>query len=131
MLQPPVPAQPIAPPIANIPPQPSRPPLPPQPLYGAPMVITQQPTVNSFATPPPLSPAPPLAQVHVPVAQAPAWVVTPDEKIKYDALFAKTDADRDGFVSGHEIKDVFLQSGVSQKVLAHIWWVDCHLRMTK
>lgn len=30
--------------------------------------------------------------------------------------------DMDGFVSGSEIKDVFLQSGLPQGVLAHIWW---------
>jgi hypothetical protein len=27
-------------------------------------------------------------------------------------------------VSGLEIKDVFLRSGVPQAVLAHIWWVS-------
>jgi epidermal growth factor receptor substrate 15 len=49
------------------------------------------------------------------------WVVTPDEKAKSDALFIKSDIDKDGFVSGQEIKNVFLQSGVPQHVLAHIW----------
>lgn len=49
------------------------------------------------------------------------WVVTPDEKAKSDMLFIKSDVDKDGFVSGQEIKDVFLQSGVPQPVLAHIW----------
>ncbi|KAL3286824.1 hypothetical protein HHI36_001314 [Cryptolaemus montrouzieri] len=49
------------------------------------------------------------------------WVVSNDEKIKSDALFIKSDIDKDGFVSGQEIKDVFLQSGVPQPVLAHIW----------
>ncbi|KAJ8911718.1 hypothetical protein NQ315_013180 [Exocentrus adspersus] len=50
-----------------------------------------------------------------------SWVVTTDEKAKSDALFIKSDIDKDGFVSGQEIKDVFLQSGVPQPVLAHIW----------
>lgn len=50
-----------------------------------------------------------------------AWVVSADEKAKSDALFLKSDIDKDGFVSGQEIKDVFLQSGVPQPVLAHIW----------
>lgn len=49
-------------------------------------------------------------------------MVTPDEKSKSDALFIKSDVDKDGFVSGQEIKDVFLQSGVPQPVLAHIWY---------
>jgi epidermal growth factor receptor substrate 15 len=29
--------------------------------------------------------------------------------------------DRDGYVSGLEIKDVFLQSRLPQPILAHIW----------
>lgn len=49
------------------------------------------------------------------------WVVSADEKNKSDALFLKSDVDKDGFVSGQEIKDVFLQSRVPQPVLAHIW----------
>lgn len=52
-----------------------------------------------------------------------SWVVTTEEKAKSDALFIKSDIDKDGFVSGQEIKDVFLQSGVIQPVLAHIWYV--------
>ncbi|XP_069682063.1 epidermal growth factor receptor substrate 15-like 1 isoform X5 [Periplaneta americana] len=49
------------------------------------------------------------------------WVVAAEEKAKYDILFQQTDIDKDGFVSGLEIKDVFLRSGVPQTVLAHIW----------
>lgn len=56
-----------------------------------------------------------------PVQPIVSWIVTPDEKAKSDALFVKSDIDKDGFVSGLEIKDVFLQSGVPQHVLAHIW----------
>lgn len=65
---------------------------------------------------------PVLAASVLPSAKPPQpWVVTPDEKAKSDALFLKSDVDKDGFVSGQEIKDVFLQSGVPQPVLAHIW----------
>lgn len=56
-----------------------------------------------------------------PVTQIIPWVVSSDEKAKSDSLFIKSDVDKDGFVSGQEIKDVFLQSGVPQAVLAHIW----------
>lgn len=56
-----------------------------------------------------------------PVQPSLSWVVTADEKSKSDALFIKSDIDRDGFVSGQEIKDVFLRSGVPQHILAHIW----------
>lgn len=51
----------------------------------------------------------------------PSWVVGAEEKAKYDVMFTQADVDRDGFVSGLEIKDVFLKSGVPQPVLAHIW----------
>ena len=49
------------------------------------------------------------------------WIVTAEDKTKYDVLFHQTDIDKDGYVSGLEIKDVFLRSGVPQAVLAHIW----------
>lgn len=49
------------------------------------------------------------------------WVVTTIEKLKYDEIFERSDIDRDGLVSGGEIRDVFLQSGIPQNCLAHIW----------
>lgn len=49
------------------------------------------------------------------------WVVTPADRIRYDAIFASSDADRDGLVSGPEIKDVFMKSGIPQMCLAQIW----------
>lgn len=51
----------------------------------------------------------------------PAWVVTPAEKLNYDQMFRKADLDMDGFVSGQEIRDIFLQSGLQNQILAHIW----------
>ncbi|CAL9696444.1 unnamed protein product [Knipowitschia caucasica] len=53
--------------------------------------------------------------------QAVNWVVPVSERGRYDDIFLKTDADMDGFVSGLEVKDIFMQSGLSQNVLAHIW----------
>lgn len=49
------------------------------------------------------------------------WVVSPDDKLKFDNLFILADVDKDGYVSGNEIKDVFLRSGVPQPILASIW----------
>ncbi|XP_012215590.1 epidermal growth factor receptor substrate 15-like 1 isoform X2 [Linepithema humile] len=49
------------------------------------------------------------------------WVVSADDQIAAEKLFLQADLDRDGFVSGVEIKDVFLQSGLPHHVLAHIW----------
>ena len=39
-------------------------------------------------------------------------------------MFRKADLDMDGFVSGQEIRDIFLQSGLQNNVLAHIWYVQ-------
>ena len=49
------------------------------------------------------------------------WVVSPAEKAKFDDMFKNADNDKDGFVNGIEIKDIFLQSGLPQNVLANIW----------
>ncbi|TSK53759.1 Epidermal growth factor receptor substrate 15-like 1 [Bagarius yarrelli] len=49
------------------------------------------------------------------------WVVPVADRGRYDDIFLKTDADLDGFVSGHEVKEIFMQSGLPQNLLAHIW----------
>ncbi|XP_061456598.1 epidermal growth factor receptor substrate 15-like 1 isoform X2 [Rhineura floridana] len=49
------------------------------------------------------------------------WVVPLTDKARYDEIFLKTDLDLDGFVSGLEVKDIFIHSGLSQSILAHIW----------
>lgn len=52
---------------------------------------------------------------------APKWIVTLEDQAAADKLFLQADMDMDGFVSGSEIKDVFLQSRLPQSVLADIW----------
>uniref|UniRef100_A0A4W6G311 Epidermal growth factor receptor pathway substrate 15 n=1 Tax=Lates calcarifer TaxID=8187 RepID=A0A4W6G311_LATCA len=49
------------------------------------------------------------------------WVVSPADKAKYDELFNKTDSDLDGLVSGPEVRDIFLKTGLSSATLARIW----------
>lgn len=51
------------------------------------------------------------------------WVVNPVDKMKFDQMFKIADTDMDGFVSGDEIRSIFLQSGLPNTTLAHIWWV--------
>ncbi|XP_050510062.1 epidermal growth factor receptor substrate 15-like 1 isoform X2 [Diabrotica virgifera virgifera] len=89
-----------------------------------------KPDLPPSIIPPSISPVPPKVLPPTvptvppsikPTQQIMPWVVSKDEKEISDALFIKSDVDKDGFVSGHEIKDVFLQSGVPQPVLAHIW----------
>jgi epidermal growth factor receptor substrate 15 len=53
--------------------------------------------------------------------EAVPWVVNSGERLRYNVLFKQTDSDHDGFVSGVEIKNVFLQTGLPQNILAHIW----------
>lgn len=49
------------------------------------------------------------------------WVVSAAEKAKYDELFSKTDGDMDGLVSGPEVRDIFLKTGLPSATLARIW----------
>uniref|UniRef100_A0A9J8BL61 Epidermal growth factor receptor pathway substrate 15-like 1a n=2 Tax=Cyprinus carpio TaxID=7962 RepID=A0A9J8BL61_CYPCA len=49
------------------------------------------------------------------------WVVPVADRGRYDDIFLKTDTDLDGFLSGQEVKEIFMQSGLSQNLLAHIW----------
>ncbi|XP_048831995.1 epidermal growth factor receptor substrate 15-like 1 isoform X2 [Brienomyrus brachyistius] len=49
------------------------------------------------------------------------WVVPAADRGRYDEIFLKTDADMDGYVSGQEVKDIFMHSGLPQNMLAHIW----------
>uniref|UniRef100_K1PN15 Epidermal growth factor receptor substrate 15-like 1 n=1 Tax=Magallana gigas TaxID=29159 RepID=K1PN15_MAGGI len=54
-------------------------------------------------------------------AMAIQWVVNPVDKMKFDQMFKTADTDMDGFVSGDEIRSIFLQSGLPNTTLAHIW----------
>ncbi|XP_076582097.1 epidermal growth factor receptor substrate 15 isoform X2 [Chaetodon auriga] len=65
--------------------------------------------------PPKPAPAP------VPTPAAVPWVVSPADKAKYDELFNKTDGDMDGLVSGPEVRDIFLKTGLPSATLARIW----------
>ncbi|XP_064349662.1 epidermal growth factor receptor substrate 15 isoform X2 [Camelus dromedarius] len=57
----------------------------------------------------------------VPPSKRKTWVISPAEKAKYDEIFLKTDKDMDGFVSGLEVREIFLKTGLPSALLAHIW----------
>uniref|UniRef100_A0A8C2YLD1 Epidermal growth factor receptor pathway substrate 15 n=1 Tax=Chinchilla lanigera TaxID=34839 RepID=A0A8C2YLD1_CHILA len=57
----------------------------------------------------------------VPPSKRKTWVVSPAEKAKYDEIFLKTDKDMDGFVSGLEVREIFLKTGLPSALLARIW----------
>jgi len=120
----------LPPPIANIPPIASNLPsmasttIPPGsstlPLMSA--ISNTLAPASAFPHPltPTLSPSPsPLNPTSA--VQAVPWVVNAGDRLRYKALFEQTDNDKDGFISGVEIKNVFLQTGLPQNILAHIW----------
>lgn len=49
------------------------------------------------------------------------WVVTIEEKAKSDIIFAQIDLEKKNCVTGGEVKDTFIKTGLSQMVLANIW----------
>lgn len=96
--------------VANIGP----PPVPPLPavLSHLPPAIPPMPQISSRQNSvPSLLGSPPSSD----------WVITPADRARSDSIFAVSDLDKDGLVSGGEIKGVFMQSGIPQMCLAQIW----------
>ncbi|KAM9383817.1 epidermal growth factor receptor substrate 15 isoform 2-T2 [Pholidichthys leucotaenia] len=87
-------------------------------LPSPPSVRDSRPShAGSKTMPHPPKPAPAPA----PTPAAVPWVVSTAEKAKYDELFSKTDGDMDGLVSGPEVRDIFLKTGLPSATLARIW----------
>ncbi|XP_076134119.1 epidermal growth factor receptor substrate 15 isoform X2 [Alosa pseudoharengus] len=89
---------------------------------------TTPPVMPLLPSPPslkePRAPPPAPAKTLPPPAKtitAPQWVVSLADKAKYDELFSKTDSDMDGLVSGPEVRDIFLRTGLPSATLARIW----------
>ncbi|XP_034557970.1 epidermal growth factor receptor substrate 15 [Notolabrus celidotus] len=97
--------------------KPSVPPV--MPLLPSPPSVkdSRSSHAGSKTMPHPPKPAPAPA----PTPAAAPWVVTPADKAKYDELFSKTDSDMDGLVSGPEVRDIFLKTGLPSATLARIW----------
>ncbi|XP_030640343.1 epidermal growth factor receptor substrate 15 [Chanos chanos] len=96
-------------------------PSPVLPLLPSPPSVKDRSSSHTGTKTLPTSPTAP-APVPVPVpAPSPQWVVSPADKAKYDEVFTKTDTDMDGLVSGPEVRDIFLNTGLPSTTLAHIW----------
>ncbi|XP_051232157.1 epidermal growth factor receptor substrate 15 isoform X4 [Dicentrarchus labrax] len=97
--------------------KPSVPPV--MPLLPSPPSVkdSRSSHAGSKTMPHPPKPAP----APVPTPAAAPWVVSPADKAKYDELFSKTDGDMDGLVSGPEVRDIFLKTGLPSATLARIW----------
>lgn len=69
---------------------------------------------------PPYGTPPPPAQVAQTTGQD-AWLVTPQEKAKYDIFFNQLDTARIGFISGEQAVAFFGNSRLPEDTLASIW----------
>ncbi|XP_051929506.1 epidermal growth factor receptor substrate 15-like 1 isoform X2 [Hippocampus zosterae] len=99
--------------VGGVPPLPASPPPPKDSLRSTP----SHGSMNSLNSTGSLSPKHTLKSGQ----HSLNWAVPASDRGRYDDIFLKTDTDLDGFVSGLEVKDIFMQSGLSQGVLAHIW----------
>ncbi|XP_076243714.1 epidermal growth factor receptor pathway substrate 15 isoform X2 [Calliopsis andreniformis] len=100
--------------------------MPPGKRKDVTIPVSKPPAPMAMTTAPPIPPLPNVSAVKSMSGLETAkpnvqWVVSGEDQIAADKLFLQADMDMDGYVSGLEIKDVFLQSGLPQAVLAHIW----------
>ncbi|XP_049930575.1 epidermal growth factor receptor substrate 15-like 1 isoform X2 [Epinephelus moara] len=89
------------------------------------------PFKDSLRSTPPLVPAAPLSTSAVSLSPKHSfksssppvvnWVVPLADRERYDGIFKKTDSDNDGLVNGTEVIEIFMQSTLSQTMLAQIW----------
>lgn len=90
----------------------------------APLPVAKPPAIPPMPRMPLISTADLLMMPNTPTAATAAtvdWVVPASDKSRFDSMFTISDLDNDGLVSGLEIKDVFLQSGIPNLCLANIW----------
>lgn len=102
------------PPLPQIPV--SAPAIPPMPRIPA--SVPTVPSIDLLGSP--ISNAPSFS-ASIPAAPSTDWVVSADERIRFNGIFAASDADKDGLVSGLEVRDIFIKSGIPQLCLAQIW----------
>jgi len=92
--------------------------IPPLPVAVPPM--TRIPPVGAVSSQP-LIQTDPLIPIGAPVMANADWVVTPADLKRFEEIFRQSDLDKDGLVSGLEVKDIFIKSGIPQRSLADIW----------
>ncbi|TGZ73989.1 hypothetical protein CRM22_001204 [Opisthorchis felineus] len=80
---------------------------------------SNKPSLNGLA--PPVSPIPTDSNVSSDLNEPHNWTIGSNSRPKYRLLFNQHDRAKRGFITGVEARGVFLQSGLSQQILAHIW----------
>ena len=63
------------------------------------------------------------------------WAIPQASKIKYSQIFNSNDNQRSGLLTGVQARNILIQSGLSQQLLAQIWFLSdvdkgMHLRLT-
>ncbi|WFD22700.1 hypothetical protein MEQU1_001375 [Malassezia equina] len=108
-------ATPVPPP-ATTPMQPQRTGTDP---YSAPMRSSSlmSPTTPGLGAAPPRSAAPAAA----PSMPTSDWTISPTDKARYDGFFDSLDNQHAGYVDGGVVVPFFLQSGLDEATLAHVW----------
>ncbi|XP_029110636.1 LOW QUALITY PROTEIN: epidermal growth factor receptor substrate 15 [Scleropages formosus] len=109
---------PMSLPAALIPPSKRKKPIKPPPVMP---LLPSPPSHKDGRSSHSASKIPPSKPAAVTQSHPPQWVVSPTDKAKYDELFTKTDTDMDGLVSGPEVRDIFLKTGLPSTTLARIW----------
>ncbi|XP_017148127.2 epidermal growth factor receptor substrate 15-like 1 isoform X2 [Drosophila miranda] len=104
--------------VANFPKDIAPPAAIPMPIAVPPM--TRIPPVGAVSSQP-LIQTDPLIPIDAPVTANEDWVVTASELNRFEEIFRQSDLDKDGLVSGLEVKDIFIKSGIPQRSLADIW----------
>ena len=100
----PVPASALAPPSASMPAA-----VPPR---ATTLVTGPAPQPSSPSAPTAGSSSGPLSD---------GWAITPADKTRYDGFFDSLDTERAGYVDGSVVVPFFLQSGLDESTLAHVW----------
>lgn len=108
--------------VANFPTDIAPPPVPPLPTAMQPPPARPPPVAMSNVSLISTDLMAPAMASHQPINGSQSdWVVSSIDRARFDVMFTKSDSDMDGLVSGGEIKDVFLQSGIPNMCLAQIW----------
>ena len=87
---------------------PKQPILPPRPAAVPPSAFTQ-----STPLPPPTPRRPPVTRL--------TSIIPDDARERYTSAFAKFCTEGDTFMTGHEVRQVWLRSGLSKDILGKIW----------
>lgn len=91
----------------------------PMSIAGHPMAAGVT-VVSSAAAPVAVHPAVAAVPVSAAVGHL-DWAIPQQTRAKYSAVFAQTDRARTGFLAGVQARNILVQSGLAQNVLAQIW----------